>query len=167
VVVSDGHFKTRPTGLLTPEEIREDIVLACQTKVLSDITLIVPKWHRLEAGQIVTDSDAKRFGDIKGDAKHGDSELDSLVQKIYLEMNPPSITDHIADHERLYLGIRENIDAPIIQTGFRVLQKLSPQLKKADYKVTVTVGNRGGTLEVVDIEAGDRSKTNFAVAVDL
>lgn len=167
VVVSDGHFKSRPTGLLTPEEIREDIVLACQTKVLSDMTLTVPKWHRLEAGQILTDSDAKRFGDIKGDAKQGELELDSLVQKIYLEMNPPSIKDHTADHERLYHSIRENINAPIIQTGFRVLQKLSPQLKKADYKVTVTVGSRGGTLEVVDIEAGDRSKTNFAVAVDL
>ena len=75
VVVSDGHFKSRPTGLLSPEEIREDIVLACNTKVMSDMTLIVPKWHRLEEGQILTDSDAKRFGDIKGDTEQDRGEF--------------------------------------------------------------------------------------------
>lgn len=167
VVISDGQFKTRQTGLLTQEEIREDIVLACQTNVLSDMTLIVPKQHRLDEGQILTDGNAERFGDIKGDMPQGDHELDSLVQKIYLELPPPSVQDHTADHERLYHGIREIIDAPIIQTGFAVLQKLSPQLKKSGYKVTVTVGSRGGTLEVVDIESGDHSKRNFAIAVDL
>jgi len=64
VIVSEGQFKSRPNTLLTPDEIRENIVLACQSKVLSDITVTVPKWHSLEAGKILTDSDAKRFGNL-------------------------------------------------------------------------------------------------------
>ena len=167
VIINEGQFQSRPTTLLTPEEVRENIVLACQTKVLSDMTITVPKWHSLEAGKILTDSDAERFRNLGGKTEITDFELDPLVQKFYLEMTPPSIDDHTADHERLYLAIREKIDAPMIQTGFRVLQKLSPLLQSSDYKVTVTVGRRGGTTEVVDVEGGHHCKKSFAVAVDL
>ncbi|NIA17529.1 MAG: DUF4445 domain-containing protein [Planctomycetes bacterium] len=167
VVISEGRFQSRPTTLLTPEEVQENIVLACQSKVLSDMTVTVPKWHSLEAGQILTDSDAKRFSDLKGKTEATAFEPDPLVRKLYLEMTPPSISDHTADHERLYLAIRRKIEAPIIQTGFRVLQKLSPLLQSSDYKVTVTVGSRGGTTEVIEVEPGDKSSRNFAVAIDL
>jgi len=167
VIVNEGQFQSRPTTLLTPAEIRENIVLACQTKVVSDMTITVPKWHSLGVGQILTESDAERFRNMKGETEVIGFELDPLVQKLYLEMTPPSLSDHTADHERLYLAIREKIDAPIIQTGFRVLQKLSPLLQSSDYRVTVTAGKRGGTMEVVEVEAGDHCKTNFAVAVDL
>lgn len=167
VIINDGQFQSRPTTLLTPEEVREDVVLACQTQVLSDMTITVPKWHSLQAGQILTDSDAQRFRDLRGKTEAVAFELDPLVQKLYLEMPKPSLSDHTADHERLYLAIRQQVDAPIIQTGFRILQKLSPLLQTCDYKVTVTIARRGGTTEVVEIEASDHSKTNFAIAVDL
>ncbi len=167
VIVNKGQFQSRPTTLLTPEEVRENIVLACQTKVFSDMTITVPKWHSLETGQILIDSDVRRFSNLKRETEVVDFELDPLVQKLYLEMTPPSLEDHTADHERLYLAIRQKFDAPIIQTGFRILQKLSPLLRSSGYKVTVTIGRRGGTTEVVDIEAGDRCRRNFAVAVDL
>jgi len=62
---------------------------------------------------------------------------------------------------------RENIDAPIMQTGFRILQKLSKILQQANYKVAVTTGRRGGTTEVIEVEPGKKCKTNYAVAVDL
>ncbi len=167
LIVNKGQFQSRPTTLLTPEEVRENIVLACQSEVVSDITVTVPKSHSLAAGKILTDSDAKRFRNIKGDGEDVDFDLDPLVQKLYLEMTLPSLEDHTADHERLYMTIREKIDAPIIQTGFRVLQKLTPLLNRSDYKVTVTAGSRGGTMEVVELQPGDKSKRNFAVAVDL
>ncbi|MHC4753542.1 MAG: ASKHA domain-containing protein [Planctomycetota bacterium] len=167
IIINDGRFKSRSTTLLTPEEIRENTVLACETKVLSDMAVTVPKWHSLGTGQILIDSDAKRFRNLKSDVEEAGFQPDPLVRKLYLEMTPPSLSDHTADHERLYFAIRQQIDAQIIQTGFRVLQKLSPVLQGADYKVTVTVGRRGGTTEVVDIQAGNHCKRNFAVAVDL
>ncbi|MHC4497405.1 MAG: ASKHA domain-containing protein, partial [Planctomycetota bacterium] len=82
-------------------------------------------------------------------------------------MSPPTVHDHTADHERLYLAIREQIDAPIMQTGFRILQKLPRLLQEGGYKATVTVGRRGQTTEVIEVESGNHSKKNYAVAVDL
>ena len=167
VTVDEGQFQSRPTTLLTPDEIRQNVVLACQTKVLSDMRLTVPKSHALETSQILMDTDAHRFSELAGEVRAGIFKFDPLVRKIFVEMSPPTVHDHTADHERLYMAIRRQIDAPIMQTGFRVLQKLSGVLRSCNYKATVTIGRRGRTTEVIEVEPGDRCKRNFAVAVDL
>lgn len=168
VIIDRGDYESRPTTLLTPHELRENTVLACQTTVLSDLSVTVPKSHKIEAGRILASGgDADRFRDIETQVGQVAFEFDPLVRKLYLEMSPPSISDHTADHERLYIAIREQIEAPIIQTGFRILQQLSHVCKTADYKVTATVGRRGGTTEVIAVEPGDRRAKTYAVAVDL
>jgi len=167
VIVEEGQFQCRPTTLLTPEEIRENVVLACQTKILSDIVVTVPKYHTLETSQILTDADTRRFSELAGEVPDGVFEFDPLVRKLDIRMNPPTLQDNTADHERLYVAIREQIEAPIMQTGFRILQKLSRVLRENNYHVAVTVGRRGGTTEVIDVEPPQRCCKNYAVAVDL
>jgi uncharacterized 2Fe-2S/4Fe-4S cluster protein (DUF4445 family) len=167
VVINEGQFQSRPTTLLTPDETQQGIVLACQTKVLSNVIVTVPKSHTLETSQILMDSTAHRFSELAGELPAGVFEFDPLVQKIYVEMSPPTVQDHTADHERLYLAIREQIDAPIMQTGFRILQKLPRLFTDCGYKATVTIGRRDQTTEVIEIEAGNHCDRNFAVAVDL
>ena len=167
VIIDEGQFQSRPTTLLTPDEVRENVVLACQTKVLSDMTVTVPKSHALQASQILMDTDAHRFSELASEIKAAVFRFDPLVRKLCVEMSPPTVHDHTADHERLYVAIREKLDAPIMQTGFRILQSLSKLLCKANYKAAVTIGRRGGTTEVIEVEPGKRCKINFAVAVDL
>jgi uncharacterized 2Fe-2S/4Fe-4S cluster protein (DUF4445 family) len=167
IVDKSERFESRPTTLLTPSEIRENVVLACQTKVLSDMSITVPEFHTLQTSQILMDSDTHRLRELAGEVREGIFEFDPLVRKIYVEMSPPTVHDHTADHERLYLAIREQIDAPIMQTGLHILQKLSSLLKSCDYKATVTLGHRGQTTEVIEVEEGYHSERNFAVAVDL
>lgn len=167
VIIDQGQFQARPTSLLTPDETRENMVLACQTRILSDMIVTVPKFHALETSQILMDVDTRRFSELAGEVQAGIFPFDPLVQKLYLQMTPPSVQDHTADHERLYLAVREKIDAPIMQTGFRILQKLPRLLQDSGYKATVTIGRRGGTTEVIEVEGGNHCKRNFAVAVDL
>jgi len=167
VIVNQGQFHSRPSSLLSPEETRENIVLACQTKVLSDLTVMVPKSHLLEISQVLMDTDAHIFSKLTGKTREALFEYSPLVRKLCVEMSPPTVVDHTADHERLYAAIRQQLDAPIMQTGFRVLQKLSKVLREDNYKAAVTIGQRGRTTEVIEIEPGRRCKTNYAVAVDL
>jgi len=167
VIIDEGQFQSKPTALLTPDETRENVVLACQSKILSDMTITVPKSHTLETSQILMDTDARRFSELAGEVREGVFELDALVRKLAIEMSPPTVHDHTADHERLYVAIREQIDAPIMQTGFRILQGLSRVLQVTNYKVAVTIGRRSGTTEVIEVEPIKRCRTNFAVAVDL
>jgi uncharacterized 2Fe-2S/4Fe-4S cluster protein (DUF4445 family) len=168
VVVNEGEVEAPPTTLLAPQELRAGVVLACQGLIRSDMVVTVPPSHRLDTGRILVDSDAHRFSELP--AKDlGESALpyEPLVQKHYLEMAPPSEQDQLADHERLYMAIRQHTDAPIMQTGFRILQSLPAILQKSAYKVTAVVAERGGVREVVDVEPGDTSQRNYAVAVDV
>ena len=66
VIVNEGQFHSRPSPLLTTEESRENTVLACQTKVLSDLTVTVPKSHSLETSQVLMDTDAHIFSKLTG-----------------------------------------------------------------------------------------------------
>ncbi|MFZ2147508.1 MAG: ASKHA domain-containing protein [Sedimentisphaerales bacterium] len=167
VIIDQGQFHSRPSLLLTPEESRENIVLACQTKVLSDLTVTVPKSHSLETSQVLMDTNAPIFNKLSGKTRDDLFEYSPLVRKLCVEMSPPTVVDHTADHERLYAAVRRQVDAPIMQTGFRVLQKLSKVLCEDNYKTAVTIGQRGRTIEVIQVEPGSRCKTNYAVAVDV
>jgi len=168
VIVDEGEVEAPPNTLLSPQEVRERVVLACQARVLLDTTVTVPKSHLLDTGRILVDSDAHRFSELPGEALgEGAFPYDPLVQKHYLKMTQPSDEDQTADHERLYMAIRERVDAPLMQTGYRILLGLSDVLQKSQYKVTATLAQRGGIFEMVDVEPGDASRCNYAVVVDV
>ena len=168
VVVNSGETESPPTTLLAPQEVRESIVLACQTRVLSDLTITVPRSHVLDTGRIVVDSDAHRFSELPGeDIGEGAFPYEPLVQKLSLRMSPPTEQDQVADHERLYMAIREASHVPLLQTGYRILLQLPALLQEAQYQVTAIVAQRGGVAEVVDIEPGDTSHCNYAIVVDV
>lgn len=169
VAINDGQFRTKATTLLTQEEVRDGIVLACHTTILSDMTITIPKSHALETAQILTDVDESQFKDLAGESDAKAFTYSPLVQKIYLELNAPTVEDHTADHERLNVAIQNSMttDVPALQMGYRIMQELPKILKEADYKVTATIGFRAGAVEIVQVEPGDKSKTNYGVAIDL
>ncbi|MFO8012366.1 MAG: ASKHA domain-containing protein [Phycisphaerae bacterium] len=168
VVVNAGEVDAPPTTLLSQKETREGTVLACQAKVRSDLVVTVPKSHALDTGRIVVDSDAHRFSEMTGEEPgRGLFALDPLVRKLHLAMSPPNEQDQLADHERLYLAVRQQFDAPHMQTGFRILQQLPDILQKAAYDATAIVALRGEVAEVVDVEPGDTSGCNYAIVVDV
>ncbi len=169
VSINDGQFQSKPTTLLTPEEVRDNIVLACQTRILSDMSVTISKSHTLETSQIVTEADTERFSMLSGETLEDGFALKPLIRKIFLQMDRPTVENYTADHERLNVAVRNHLDirTPVLQMGYRVLQELPYTLRDSDYKVTATVACRGGAAEIVQLERGDTSGTNYAVAVDL
>jgi len=168
VIVREGQVESTPTTLLSRDEVRQDYVLACLTRVKSDLEVLVPEETRLEAGRILLDEDAERFGALAGPGgavvmfRH-----DPLVRKVYLDLDAPTMEDPRADHDRLYESIRSTLDVGELQTGFRVLQGLPAVLQESGYKATATLGRRGCVTEVVQMEPGDRSRNCLGLAVDV
>jgi uncharacterized 2Fe-2S/4Fe-4S cluster protein (DUF4445 family) len=54
-----------------------------------------------------------------------------------------------------------------MQTGLANIRRLGELLRAADWKVTVTLGKRNDTTEIVLIEPGDTSLKNFGVCFDI
>ena len=90
-----------------------------------------------------------------------------LATRLFLKLPPPTLKDNISDLERLYREIRRDREMPIIQTGLANVKKLGRLLRESNWQVTVTLGKRNGTTEVVLIEPGDTSQRSYGVAVDI
>ena len=167
VVVESGEVDAKPTTLLSRKDVQENVVLACETRVLGDLTVKIPEEHTLDTSQILVDADAHRFSELPTAAAGTRFWHDPPVQKFCLKLTPPSIEDSLGDHERLYAAIRSKADNDQMQTGYRVFQQLPKLLRDAHWQVTATVAERWGTHEVVEVVPGDTCGCNFGVAVDV
>ena len=75
--------------------------------------------------------------------------------------------DNISDLERLYREIQRHREILLVQTGLANVKRLGRVLRESNWEVTVTLGKRNGTTEVVLIEPGDTSHKNYGVALDV
>jgi uncharacterized 2Fe-2S/4Fe-4S cluster protein (DUF4445 family) len=167
VIVRQGNVTAQPTSLLSREEIRHGYVLGCQTKVVGDVEVEIPPESRSEAAQILIDVDAQRFRALHPMAGEIEVHPAPLTRRLYLKLPRPSLDDSLSDQSRLFREIRRQRPAPIMQLGLKVLRTLPKLLREADWKVTVTLGWRGGTVEVLQVEPGNAPGRNLGVAVDV
>ncbi|MBM4042796.1 MAG: DUF4445 domain-containing protein [Planctomycetes bacterium] len=166
VIVRSGDIQSKPTTLLDRDEIRRNYVLACQTTVQGDLEIEIPPETRLEEGQILGDEDAERFGMLSLVEAAGFPH-NPVVRKYHLKLEPPSLQSPLAGHERLYQAILEHEPDANLQTGFAVLRDFNRILTATGYEVTATIGRRGATTEVVQVEPGDTSASNLGLAIDI
>lgn len=178
VIVKKGSIKTEPSGRISMQERQKGYVLACQTTVHSDVEVDVPAESRLDLDK-VSEEDLKllRLKGLYSQAvdvdkgkeiiKEGLFTHSPLATKLYLELSPPSLTDTVSDLERLYREIRKNRDIPILQTGLTNIKRLGRLFRESSWKVTVLLGKRNGTVEIVSVEPGDTSDRNYGIALDV
>ncbi|MBI5573933.1 MAG: DUF4445 domain-containing protein [Elusimicrobia bacterium] len=163
---------TTDSAILSEKEKKDGFVLACRTICKVDIDVFVPEESRVEKAQILT------MGEIYTPAERAAPpvevfeekifEYSPLSAKLYLEVPRPSIENAVADLERIFREIRKSKTAsPVMQMGLANIKKLPSLLRTSDFKITVTLGNRNETTEVVLVEPGNTADKNFGVAVDI
>lgn len=165
LIVRQGKVKAEPTLHLSREEIKEGYVLACQARVMGDVVVEVPP-ESLAERAVAVDLDAQGFLAPEAEARAAFT-LEPLVRKLFLRLPLPTLEDNVGDQERVFREVRKAIDAPILQAGLKVLQALPGVLRKSGWRVTVTVAQRGGTVELLQVEPRDRSGEAYGVAVDV
>uniref|UniRef100_A0A7C3J3V1 DUF4445 domain-containing protein n=1 Tax=Candidatus Methanomethylicus mesodigestus TaxID=1867258 RepID=A0A7C3J3V1_9CREN len=136
---------------ISPEKIAKGFRLACQAKVLGNVTVKVPDQSRVGRQRLV----------IMG--KEPRVEIKSNVQKLFLEIPPPTLHDLVADDERLMQAIAA-------KTGKKpkldyLLSRVAPRiLREGEFKVTATLL---ANETVVGIQKGDTTRSSYGVAVDI
>lgn len=171
VTVKSGKVTANPSMFLSRQEIRRGVALACQTYVDGDVVVEVPLESPVGGGSQSATEDAIRFGRVSDHVGEGKAFRHApLARKVSVALPPPSPQDRTFDQERLFRELRLHSDIPIMpimQIGLSVLRPLPALLRESDWQVTALLGWRHGMTEVVDIEPGDTSATNYGVAVDL
>ncbi|MFH1269833.1 MAG: ASKHA domain-containing protein [Candidatus Omnitrophota bacterium] len=177
VILKKGQVLTQPTARLTIEDRKKGIHLACLTTIQGDLEVEVPPESRLDLEKLTPEEIDLRLKGLYSESEEiepAESVLGEeifshspLATKIYLELPPPDLDDKISDLERLYRHIRRDKDIPIMQTGLSNIRRLGELLRASDWKVTVTLGKRNGTTEIVLVEPGNTANKNFGVAFDI
>ena len=133
------------TRAFSTDELRDGWRLACRVEVVSDLAIDVPP--------LVTRPKAATVGVGRKVI------LRPAVQKRYVELVEPTLSDQRTDLERLVASL----DDLELRCDLDVLRRIGRVLRANDFKVTAVVVDD----VLVDVEAGDTTERLFAVAIDL
>jgi len=167
VVIKEGRVESgKSSSYLTAEEQGRGYVLACHSRVQSDLVVEIPQESRMQAKHKIA-TGAKTEELLKLMQQAGGC-LESRIKRIYLELSPPTIDDNIADYERLRRALDgAGLDASHLHMNYLSLSKLPHVLREGKWKVTISVFNIGAVLEVLDIFPGEVTQRRYGAAVDI
>jgi uncharacterized 2Fe-2S/4Fe-4S cluster protein (DUF4445 family) len=145
--VIDGAVPVTPLDIraFSPGELRGGWRLACRVLAETDA--------RVEVPPLMTRPKAATVGVGR------QVILRPAVQKRYLELGEPSLTDQMTDMER----VLARIDDLELRVDLHALRSVGRVLRAADYKVTAVIVDE----VLIDIEPGDTSGRVFGIAFDL
>jgi len=161
-----GKVRGRPSEFLTRDEIREGYVLACEAHAESDLVVEIPETSRIIGDVREVDPTSARFS-ADGHLPRSAEELKPLVRKHYVELDPPTLENNMADLERLEFALSRACGDTEFQMGLKVIRRLPELLRESGWKVTASTAYRGALTEITDVKPGNTARKNLAVAVDL
>ena len=177
VIVKKGQVNSQSSGVISLEEKKNNIHLACSTTIHSDLEVEVPESSRLHFDRLTPEeleerlsgiySKAEDIQSIKTNLDEGIFKHSPFATKLYLELTSPTLNDSISDLERLYRALRNLGDFPVIQTGVYNIRQLGELLRDSEWKITVTLGKRNETVEIVLVEPGNTTHKNFGLSFDI
>ena len=177
VKVKSGEVNSQANGIITAEERKNNIHLACSTTIHSDLEVEIPANSRLNFDKLTPDELEERLGGlyskaediqlIKTNSGDGVFKHSPFATKLYLELPKPTLNDSVSDLERVVRSLRTLGKFPIMQTGIFNIRQLGELLRDSDWKITVTLGLRNDTVEIVLVESGNTTSKNFGLSFDI
>jgi len=173
VIVEQGTVEGGITEQLSKADKEKGFRQACLAKVTSDLVVRVPVESTIDAKVLNMQSTPRRTARIR------QMDLDELkekglfvppVEKVYLELPEPTVQDNLPDVTRLasYLKLKHNEHR--LEVDLSVIRKISAALRQESFKLTATLARpvrNSGKTRIINIQAGDKTDRNYAVAMDI
>jgi Uncharacterized metal-binding protein len=136
-------------NMLSTDEIEKSFRLACQTKALSDLVVEIPPESLILSQRLQTEGEELEI------------EVEPIIQKVFLSLEPPTLSDPRPDLTRVMDGIyeRKGIETRI---DFILSKRISSILREGGWTVTTTLREN----EIIGIEPGS-SDAKFGMAFDI
>ncbi len=169
VQIEKGDVATTRTDKIANEEFKKGIRQACQSRVLSDLSVYIPVESRLE--KAVQAREQKQVSEVLATGWRFVPPL----SKYFVELPPPTLDDNTSDLTRLLRGLKQRYHLSNLSIDFHVVQKLAKTLRDGDWKATITtlvtaVKPRAGDRRrprVINIEAGNTRDKHYSLAFDI
>ena len=172
VKLLNGNVDTQKTLHLKDEEWKQGYILACNTKVIEDIDIDVPsKLSSSMYGMKIEGSDKTKDKEIFDRARQliedNDFKFNTNIEKLYIELEHPTIDDNISDIDRIERHIRNNLGYEEIDFNIELLRKVPTVIREDDFKVTITYIKNENKLTILNIESGNSEGELYGIAIDI
>jgi len=163
LVLESGETESSPTPLLSDGEKDRNYVLACQTRVNSDVTVKIPE-ETLEKRLRI----AGMGEDVTAQLKELVKEISPMLINIPLELKPPTLDDSISDLDRLNRGLKKGgCDIGRMSMGRKVMRELADVMRDDSWNITATVVRKKCSSEVLRVVPGNDKDAALGLAIDV
>ncbi len=163
LIIESGSVEKKETPLLSDREKQKNYVLACQTLVTTNVVARIPE-EAIERKLKIAG-----MGKEASKLLHGLVEkIDPMVEKIDLELPPPTLDDSVSDLERLRRGLKQK-DCSIdrMSIGLKVMRELAASMRDENWKVCVSIMHKDCSDEVTEVKPGNSAEESYGVAIDI
>jgi uncharacterized 2Fe-2S/4Fe-4S cluster protein (DUF4445 family) len=172
VIVEQGGVEGGVSEQLSAADRVKGYVLACKATVRGDVTVRVPVESTIDISAL------KRLTPRRT-AKIRQMDLSDIkeqglfippIQKYYLELPQPSAQDNLPDVTRLINMLQLKHKEHRLEVPLAVIRKIPAAFREQNFKVTVTLARpvrNSGKTQVINVQAGDTTAENYAVAMDI
>ncbi|MGI9953292.1 ASKHA domain-containing protein [Moorellaceae bacterium AZ2] len=166
VKVREGQVSSEQAPL--PDSLRaEGYSLACQTKILGQVTVEIPPEARLEKHQVLLQDQAPPPKVEAAEQETlGSRAFQPLCEAVTLDLEPPTLTENASDWSRLRGALRRHRPEDYFTTSLPTLRELAESLRQADWQVDVILAQLKGVSEVIRVAPAGRQGV-YGLAVDL
>ena len=174
IIVLKGNVKGELSETLSAEDRAKGFHLACRTRVQGELTVRVPVESTIDSGVLNMQATPRRTAHIR------DMDLEELkeqgllvppVEKKYLELPHPTPQDNLPDVSRMVSYLKLNNKEERLEVDLSVMRKIPDVLRAQDFDITATllrpVREDGGRTRIVNVQPGDTTHRNFAIAMDI
>ena len=174
ILIEEGHVDGGLSDRISADDQAKGYRLACQTRVAdADVVIRVPVESSIDASVL------KRQATPRQAARIHQPDFESLkeqglfvppVEEVYLELPEPNATDNQPDASRLVNFLTLNHDEHRLVVRLSLIRKLPDVLREDNFRVTVTLARSvqpGRKTHVINVQPGDTTDRNYAVAMDI
>ncbi len=172
VKLMGGQLESPKTRHISDEEYADGWRLACVSKVIADVEVLVPDIasaykSRMKAADLSSDEELRIFEEVKNRMEESGIALKNSLEVVSVEMDVPSLDDTMPDVERLERAVAAATGISKVRVPYSVLRTLPDKLREADFRVQCVIRRTPKDVFVYDVYSMDADVRAGGLVVDI
>ena len=162
VQLLSGELESIPSRHISQEEYDAGWRLSCNSKVISDCTVLVPDIasayrSRMKTADLSSPEELAIFENAKAAMEQGGLEFVNSFRAVQLELSAPTEDDTMPDIERLQWAARDALGVENVTVPYPVMVKLASTLRENGFRVCLKGRVEGDTFHCMEIAPYDNT----------
>ena len=168
----EGELDSPRTSHITEEDYQAGWRLSCCSRVLSDVTVLVPDiasayQSRMKTADLSSGEEIAIFEALLAQIRQAGVSFENDFTALQLTMDPPTLDDTMPDNERLERAALAASGCDTCRISPYALRRMARVLRQSDFRVRVLARRDQKCLRIYDIRPAEDTTPLCAVAVDI